>query len=139
LNHKYRREYDKQLIGRNLRRCRETKSLSVEAVREYLCLGSRQAIYKWEEGKCFPQADTLLALMELYEMQFEDLIFEGVRECRLPYTLDSDNAFVMITREEKICFVSFLLTDLQSKKQVKRWCEYNSFAQRKQESAQPDV
>ena len=138
MNHKYRREYDKQLIGRNLRRCRETKNLSVEAVREYLCLGSQQAIYKWEEGKCFPQTDTLLALMELYEMQFEDLIFEGVKEYRLPYTLDSDTAFVMITREEKNCFVSFLLIDLQSKNQVKRRREYNSFAQQKQESAQLD-
>ena len=27
---------------------------------------SVQAIYKWESGKCFPSADNLLALAELY-------------------------------------------------------------------------
>ena len=41
-----RREYDAGLVGRNLKRLREKKRLSVEDVREYLCLGSVQAIYK---------------------------------------------------------------------------------------------
>lgn len=48
---KYRPEYNNKLIGKNLRRCRQAKSLSVEQVREYLRLGSLQAIYKWEEEK----------------------------------------------------------------------------------------
>ena len=46
---RYRPEYDKKLIGRNLRRCRQAKNLSVEQVREYLCIGSIQAIYKRSE------------------------------------------------------------------------------------------
>ena len=48
MNH--RTEYDLKEIGRNLRTCRERKNLSVEEVRQYLCVGSAQAIYKWEEG-----------------------------------------------------------------------------------------
>ena len=73
---KNRPEYDKRIIGRNLRRCRIAKNLSVEDVREYLQLGSLQAIYKWEEGKCYPQADTFLALMQLYGIGVEELLYE---------------------------------------------------------------
>ena len=62
----YRREYDLKLIGRNLRRLREASGLSVRDVSEHLYLGSVQAVYKYERGRGFPQADTLLALMELY-------------------------------------------------------------------------
>lgn len=71
---KHRPEYDRKMIGENLRRCRQRKNLSVEQVREYLNLGSQQAIYKWEEGKSYPQADTMFALMELYEIELRDLL-----------------------------------------------------------------
>ncbi len=77
---RYRPEYDKKLIGRNLRRCRQAKNLSVEQVREYLCIGSIQAIYKWEEGKSYPQTDTMFALMELYEIGLQELIYKETEE-----------------------------------------------------------
>lgn len=73
---KHRPEYDKELIGKNLRRCRQAKNLSVEQVKEYLCIGSIQAIYKWEEGKSYPQTDTMFALMELYEIGLQDLLYK---------------------------------------------------------------
>lgn len=90
----YRREFDKKLIGANLRRCREDKNLSVEYVREYLCIGSQQAIYKWEEGKNLPQTDTMLALMELYGVGLIDLLYQPagekmallIRGAGLPFT-----------------------------------------------------
>ena len=72
---KYRREYDKRVIGENLRFFREQKNMSVEQVRRYLRIGSQQAIYKWEEGVCYPQTDTLLALMELYDVEWRDIIY----------------------------------------------------------------
>ena len=65
---KNRLEYDKKIIGENLRRCRIAKHFTIEEVREYLQIGSQQAIYKWEEGRCYPQADNLLALMQCYEV-----------------------------------------------------------------------
>lgn len=71
-----RPEYNKKLIGRNLRRCRRTKHISVEQVREYLRLGTVQAIYKWEEGTSYPQTDNMLALMELYGIEIKDLLYE---------------------------------------------------------------
>ena len=54
---RYRPEYDMKVIGQNLKRLRESKNLSVDEVREYLCLGSVQAVYKYEKGKSYPQAD----------------------------------------------------------------------------------
>ena len=71
---KYRREYDPKVIGENLKRLRKEKQLSVKYVQEYLRLGSVQAIYKYESGNGFPQADTMLALMELYGADVKDII-----------------------------------------------------------------
>ena len=77
-----RPEYDKKLIGSNLKHLRESKKISVEDVRKYLCLGSVQAVYKYEKGISYPPADTLLALMELYEADIEDIIGNhGWKQC----------------------------------------------------------
>ncbi len=70
---KNRPEYNMQVVGRNLRRLREQKNLSVEEVRDYLCLGSVQAVYKYETGKGYPQVDTMFALMELYGADMYDI------------------------------------------------------------------
>lgn len=75
-----RTEYDMKVIGRNLRRLREKKRLTVEQVREYLCLGSVQAVYKYEAGAGYPQADTLLALMELYDAGVNEIVKENEEE-----------------------------------------------------------
>ncbi len=78
---RHRREYNKVLIGKNLRRARERQGLTVEDVREYLCLGSVQAIYKYESGLSYPPADTLLALMELYRIDRVDLLCRQLAQC----------------------------------------------------------
>ena len=70
----HRPEYDMKIIGKNLKRLRKEKHLSVEQVREYLCLGTVQSVYKYERGLSYPQADTMFALMELYEANLEDII-----------------------------------------------------------------
>lgn len=71
-----RPEYNPKVIGRNLKRLRLSKSLTVEDVRKYLRLGSVQAVYKYENGQSYPQADALLALMQLYGAEVADLIYE---------------------------------------------------------------
>ena len=74
----YRPEYNPKVIGRNLKRLRKKKGLSVQEVREYLRLGTPQAIYKYESGKGYPQADTLLALMYLYDADYHDIVDEHI-------------------------------------------------------------
>ena len=71
---KERPEYDLIATGINLRRIRTERRFSVDDVRRYMKLGSVQAIYKWELGKCFPSADNLLALAELYEMNPAEIL-----------------------------------------------------------------
>lgn len=68
-----RRDYDMKIVGENMKRLRLAKGLTVEQVRDYLGFSSVQAIYKYEEGRGMPQADTLLALMELYGADSHDI------------------------------------------------------------------
>ncbi len=61
-----RPEYDFRVIGSNLRKLRLANAMTVEDVREYMQLGTVQSVYKWERGDGLPQADSLIALMQLY-------------------------------------------------------------------------
>ena len=62
------------MIGRNLKRLRKAKKLTVDEVRRYLHLGSVQAIYKYEAGISYPPSDALFALMQLYEADLYDIV-----------------------------------------------------------------
>ena len=99
---KYRPEYDKELIGKNLRRCRQAKGFSVEQVREYLRIGSIQAIYKWEEGKSYPQTDTMFALMELYEIGIQDLLYKEKEEMPINIYFEKNTFFVEREKESRM-------------------------------------
>ncbi len=69
-----RKNYNNQVIGNNLKKLREQNGLSVEEVRQYLGLGSVQAVYKYEYGTSYPPGDTLIALLELYNADIDDLL-----------------------------------------------------------------
>ena len=69
-----RTEYNMKLIGRNLRILRERSGLSVKEVMHYLDLGSVQAIYKYENGISYPPLDKFLAMMNLYEARWQDVV-----------------------------------------------------------------
>ena len=91
---KYRPEYDSVVIGRNLRRLREARHLSVEYVRQYLRLGSVQAVYKYEKGTSYPQTDTMFALMELYGAELKDILYQEEASASSPFFYGS--------REDKV-------------------------------------
>lgn len=70
-----RPEYNLVKTGKRIRKLRKERNISVEQIRKYLQFESAQAIYKWENGKCFPQADNLLALAKLFKVSpFEILV-----------------------------------------------------------------
>lgn len=73
---KKRPEYSKIETGKNLRKLREERHLTAKQVRDYMQLGSVQAVYKWERGECFPQADNLMALALLYEVKPEMIMIQ---------------------------------------------------------------
>ena len=50
--------------------------ISVKQVMEYMGFESTRAVYKWEAGKCYPQADNLVALAILYNVSPMELLVE---------------------------------------------------------------
>lgn len=71
-----RPEYDMRKTGERIRSLRRERNISVEQIRRYLQFQSAQAIYKWENGKCFPMADNLLALAKLFGVNPADIMVE---------------------------------------------------------------
>lgn len=69
-----RPRYDLTASGRRMRQIRSLRHISAKQVMEYMGFASEQAVYKWERGECFPQADNLLALARLYQVSPYELI-----------------------------------------------------------------
>lgn len=82
-----RPEYDLTTIGRNLKKLRIANGMSVEEVRAHMQLGTVQSVYKWERGEGLPQADTLIALMQLYGTSNIELLIEEGDELSSSYFL----------------------------------------------------
>lgn len=68
--------FDMEASGRKMREIRKACKISVKQVMEYMGFESTQAVYKWEAGKCFPQADNLIALAMLYKVSPMELLVE---------------------------------------------------------------
>lgn len=75
-----RPEYDVKKTGENLKRLRRLCGYTADAVREYVGIGTVQAIYKWERGDCFPTLDNFFALAELYGVDPMDIIVRREEE-----------------------------------------------------------
>ncbi len=71
-----RPHFDLAASGQRMREIRRDRNISVRQVMEYMGFESTQAVYKWEAGKCFPQADNLLALAVLYHVNPMELLVE---------------------------------------------------------------
>ena len=74
-----RPHFDIVASGARMRAIRQERKISVKQVMEYMGFESTQAVYKWEAGKCFPQADNLIALAILYRVSpMEHLVEEDL-------------------------------------------------------------
>ncbi|AJI26274.1 helix-turn-helix transcriptional regulator (plasmid) [Bacillus cereus] len=67
-------------LGSQLKRFRESKSFSQEDVARKVGV-TRQAVYKWESNKSYPDIDNLILLSELYEVTIDELI-KGSEDAR---------------------------------------------------------
>ena len=54
-----RPHFDIVASGARMKMIRQQRNISVKQVMEYMGFESTQAVYKWEAGKCYPQADNL--------------------------------------------------------------------------------
>lgn len=71
-----RPHYDLVASGERMRVIRKQRNIPVKEVQRYMGFESPQAVYKWEGGKCFPQADNLIALAKLYQVNPTELLVE---------------------------------------------------------------
>ncbi|MGK3722536.1 helix-turn-helix domain-containing protein [Priestia megaterium] len=60
-------------LGEQLQRLREAKKMSREELAQQMNV-SRQAVYKWENDKGYPDIQNLLKLSEIYETTIDELI-----------------------------------------------------------------
>ncbi|HDR7449682.1 transcriptional regulator [Bacillus toyonensis] len=67
-------------LGSQLKRFRESKRFSQEDVARKVGV-TRQAVYKWESNKSYPDIDNLILLSELYEVTIDELI-KGSEDAR---------------------------------------------------------
>lgn len=68
--------FDIEASGARMKQIRTKQNISVKEVVEYMGFESTQAVYKWEAGKCLPQADNLVALAILYRVSPMELLVE---------------------------------------------------------------
>ena len=71
-----RPRFDIVASGERMKEIRKKRNISVKQVMEYMGFESTQAVYKWEAGKCYPQADNLVALAILYNVSPMELLVE---------------------------------------------------------------
>lgn len=71
-----RPRFDIVASGERMKEIRKQRKISVKQVMEYMGFESTQAVYKWEAGKCYPQADNLVALAILYNVSPMELLVE---------------------------------------------------------------
>ena len=71
-----RPHFDIVASGARMKEIRKQRNISVKQVMEYMGFESTQAVYKWEAGKCYPQADNLVALAILYNVSPMELLVE---------------------------------------------------------------
>ena len=71
-----RPHFDMVASGERMKAIRKQRNISVKQVMEYMGFESTQAVYKWEAGKCYPQADNLVALAILYNVSPMELLVE---------------------------------------------------------------
>lgn len=69
-----RPHFDIVASGKRMKEIRKQRNISVKQVMEYMGFESTQAVYKWEAGKCYPQADNLVALAMLYNVSPLELL-----------------------------------------------------------------
>ena len=67
---------DMAATGRNIRRLRLLRNLTIRDVQQYLGLEAPQAVYQWEVGRSLPSLDNLYALSRLLNVPMEEILVE---------------------------------------------------------------
>ncbi|PEL48062.1 helix-turn-helix domain-containing protein [Bacillus toyonensis] len=77
-------------IGEQLKKLRESKEFSQEDVAKKIGV-TRQAVYKWENDKSYPDIDNLILLSEMYNVTLDELI-KGNQSFKKKIHIDEEEA-----------------------------------------------
>jgi transcriptional regulator with XRE-family HTH domain len=69
-----------RLTGQNIKQIMLQKGLSMNEIKDFLGLGSTQAMYHWFHGKSLPSVDNLYALSILFEMPIDEILIGNTNE-----------------------------------------------------------
>ena len=67
---------DLQATGRQIKRIRMEKQISVADICAYMGFENPQAVYKWQRGETLPSVDNLFALSRLFETPIDNILCE---------------------------------------------------------------
>ena len=67
---------DLQATGKQIKKLRLQKRISVADVCEYMGFENPQAVYKWQRGESLPTVDNLFALSRLFETPIDNILCE---------------------------------------------------------------
>lgn len=67
---------DLEATGRQIKKIRMEKQISVSAICEYMGFENPQAVYKWQRGETLPSVDNLFALSRLFETPIDNILCE---------------------------------------------------------------
>ena len=63
--------------GKNIKRLRKEKGITVKELQEVFGFDTPQAIYRWQRGEILPCLDNLLVLAKTLDVQVEELIIQN--------------------------------------------------------------
>lgn len=67
---------DLQATGKQIKRIRMEKRISVADICDYMGFENPQAVYKWQRGESLPSVDNLFALSRLFETPIDNILCE---------------------------------------------------------------
>ncbi len=70
----FRGTVDVVATGKRIEGLRKRNGYSVAEIAHYLGFTTPQAVYKWQQGKCLPEAGNLIALSRLFGIHVEEII-----------------------------------------------------------------
>ena len=88
--------------GKNIRRLREERGMTVRDLQAYFGFEEPQAIYKWQRGKSLPTVDNLYALGALLDVPMEDILVPA----------NAKSNIIMLEQQDEPCCSNHFLARL---------------------------
>ena len=87
-------QIDLVATGANIKRLREKKGMSVQAVQAWFEFNEPRTVYKWQSGEALPSVDNLFALSELFGVSMNEIIVRQADPNRLKEPMKDGSVFL---------------------------------------------